>query len=98
MHTRGLAAWTQWTQNTAQMQEILDAEQQTDESESCPWPCGPCQRKSCSKRKHVEVLSDPEDKPYASTLSLSTDSESGSSVVGIMPDEVSFLLLNCHLH
>jgi hypothetical protein len=88
-------------QNTARMHEILEAEQQTDKADLCPQPCGPCQarpRKAHSKCKYVKVLSDPEDVPYASTLSLSMDSESDSSVVRIMPDEVRFTPLDCHLH
>lgn len=76
------------------MQEILEAEQQTDESDSRP---------QLRQRKHSkckrEVLSDPEDKPYNSTASLGSDSESESesSIMGIMPDEVSFGPLDCRL-
>jgi hypothetical protein len=73
------------------MQEILDAEQQTDDPDSHPRHRPSRQRKT-GKRKR-EVFSDPEDKPYASTVPLTTDSESDSGVMGITPDEVRSRLL-----
>lgn len=75
------------------MQEIIRAEQECDETDSRP---PPRQRKH-SKRKR-EVFSDPEDKPYASTVASGSDSESdSSSIPEIAPDEVCFRPLNCHV-
>jgi hypothetical protein len=74
------------------MQEILDAEQQTDDT-SAP-RTRPRQKKSSGKRKRTAAtaLSDPEDKVYT-VISLSTDSESESDISdGIPIEEVRLLI------
>jgi hypothetical protein len=52
--------------------------------------------KKCKRKR--EVLSNPEDKPYTSTLASSSDSEGDRSITEIAPDEVCFCPLNCHLY
>jgi hypothetical protein len=67
------------------MCEIIEAEQEPDDSDLCRHRC----QKKAGKCKQ-EVLSDPEDGPYSlSTASSDLDSKTESdSSVQIMPDEV----------
>ncbi|KAI9441090.1 hypothetical protein F5148DRAFT_1154018, partial [Russula earlei] len=76
------SARNQQTWNTAQMWEIIEAEQASSESDLHPWP----HRRKYNKRRH-EVLSAPEDMPYASTMSLGSSSESDNTITEIMRDE-----------
>ncbi|KAH8977160.1 hypothetical protein EDB86DRAFT_3093001 [Lactarius hatsudake] len=73
--------------NTAWMEEIIRAEQESDESDTQP------HQKKKKRRKHKpEVLSDPEDKPYT-TVASGFDSESdSSSITEIAPDEIADML------
>ncbi|KAI9456406.1 hypothetical protein F5148DRAFT_1151338 [Russula earlei] len=52
-----------------------------------PWP----HRRKYNKRRH-EVLSVPEDMPYASTMSLGSSSESDNTITEIMHDEIADML------
>ena len=85
------------TQNTARMREIIEAEQEPDDSDLRRHR----HQKKAGKRKR-EVLSDPEDGPYSlSTASSDSDSKTESdSSVQIMPDEVCLTpvcyRLQCH--
>ncbi|KAI9441140.1 hypothetical protein F5148DRAFT_1293400 [Russula earlei] len=80
-------ARNQQTQNTARMQEIIEAEQASSESDSHPWPHW---RKYNKCRR--EVLSVPEDMPYASTMSLGSSSESDNTITEITRDEIADML------
>ncbi|KAH9173891.1 hypothetical protein EDB89DRAFT_1905048 [Lactarius sanguifluus] len=79
--------------NTARMEEIIRAEQESDESVTFPLPR---QKKKKRKRK-PEVLSDPEDKPYTSVASGFDSESDGSSIAEIAPDEVHLDPHNCHI-
>jgi hypothetical protein len=84
-----ISARTKRQRNTARMQEILEAEQQTDDA-SAP-RSRPRQKKSSGKRRRT-ALSDPEDEAF-SVISLSTDPESESSISdGIPIEEVRLLI------
>ncbi|KAI9448881.1 hypothetical protein F5148DRAFT_1153309 [Russula earlei] len=79
----GSSAQNQRTWNTAWMQEIIEAEQASSESDLHPWP----HRRKYNKCRR-EVLSVPEDMPYASTMSLGSSSESDNTITEITHDEV----------
>ena len=70
------------------MREIIEAEQEPDDLDMHRRR----HQRKISKRKR-EVLSDPEDGPYASTVSASSgsDTENNSSIAEIMPNEVSLV-------
>ncbi|KAI9447096.1 hypothetical protein F5148DRAFT_1153540, partial [Russula earlei] len=78
----GSSVQNQRTQNTAWMWEIIEAEQASSESDLHPWP----HRRKYNKRR-CEVLSVPEDMPYASTMSLGSSSESDNIITEITCDE-----------
>ncbi|KAH8995895.1 hypothetical protein EDB86DRAFT_2829407 [Lactarius hatsudake] len=72
--------------NTAQMEEIIRAEQESDESDTQP-----CQKKKKRRKHKPEVLSDPEDKLYTTVASGFNSESDSSSITEIAPDEMKLL-------